>query len=119
MHDKIKDFKCTKCEYTCSFNGALKNHIKRKHDKIKDCICQKCGYACSSNGDLRDHIKSVHERPIMDKRMSLGEYAIFNYLTKNHISFEKEKSFFDLLSPKNQRLRYDFYIQSHNFIVGI
>ena len=49
--------------------------------------------------------------------MSLGEYAIYTYLTKNNIIFEKEKTFNNLLSPKNKLLRYDVYIQSHNLLI--
>ena len=49
--------------------------------------------------------------------MSLGEYAIYDYLTKNKIEFEKEMKFKDLISPKNKLLRYDFYIKSHNLLI--
>ena len=49
--------------------------------------------------------------------MSLGEYAIFNYLTKNNVVFQKEQSFNDLRSPKNKLLRYDFYIETHNLLI--
>ena len=49
--------------------------------------------------------------------MSIGEYAIYNYLTKNNIVFQKEKSFPNLRSPKNKLLRYDFYIESHNLLI--
>jgi hypothetical protein len=117
VHDKIKDVKCDKCDYVCSTNGNLKLHIKRVHEQIKDFKCNKCEFKCATSGHLRRHIKSVHERPITDKHMSLGEYAIYNYLTKNNIVFDKEKSFNDLLSPKNGLLRYDFYIQSHNLLI--
>ena len=117
VHDKIKNIKCDKCVYICSNNSHLKQHIKSFHNKIKDFKCDKCEYACSSNGYLKQHIKSIHERPIMDKHMSLGEYAISNYFIKNNIVFQKEKSFNNLLSPKNKLLRYDFYIQSHNLLI--
>lgn len=117
VHEKIKDFKCNKCEYVCSDNIKLKSHIKRIHDKIKDFKCNKCEYKCVSGGDLKKHINGVHERPIMDKKMSLGEYAIYNYLTKNNIEFVKEHTFNDLKSPKNSLLRYDFYIKSYNLLI--
>jgi len=53
----------------------------------------------------------------MNKHMSLGEFAIYDFLTKNNIEFEKEKKFKNLISPKNKLLRYDFYIQSHNLLI--
>jgi hypothetical protein len=52
----------------------------------------------------------------MDKRMSLNEAVIFNYLTKNNIVFEQEKKY-NLRSPKGSLLRYDFYIPSLNTLL--
>ena len=117
IHNKIKDIKCSKCEYTCSDNGLLTQHIKRIHDKIKDFKCSICEYVSSSDGHLKRHINNVHNKHIINKRMSLGEYAIYDYLTKNKIEFEKEMKFKDLISPKNKLLRYDFYIKSHNLLI--
>jgi len=116
VHDKIKNIKCSKCEYMCSYNCELKRHIKRVHDKIKDIKCSKCQYACSTNSDLKQHMNSIHERPKMNKRMSLNEAIIFNYLTKNNITFEQEKKY-NLRSPKGSLLRYDFYIPSLNTLL--
>ncbi len=145
VHDKIKDIKCDKCEYTCSNITNLKRHIKSIHDKIKDIKCDKCGFVFSTNENLKQHIKqfhnkikdfkcdkceytssaftnlkrhnkTVHERIQMDKRMSLNEAVIFNYLTKNNIVFEQEKKY-NLRSPKGSLLRYDFYIPSLNTLL--
>ena len=117
VHDKTKDIKCDFCNYVCSRNGIMKAHIKRKHDKIKDYKCDKCEYACPAKRDLQLHTASIHERPIMDKHMSLGEYAISNYFITNNIVFEKEKKFFALKSPKGNLLRYDFYVAMHNLLI--
>ena len=117
VHEKIKNVKCLKCEFVCSTNSTLKIHTKHMHDKIKDIKCNQCQYVCSTNGHLKSHIKLIHERPVMDKRMSLGEFVIYTYLAKNNVEFEKEKLFNDLLSPKNGKLRYDFYIQSKNLLI--
>jgi len=35
----------------------LKKHIKRVHDKIKDFECPQCDYKCSDNDALKQHIK--------------------------------------------------------------
>jgi hypothetical protein len=119
VHEKIKDIKCSKCDYECFVSNDLIRHVKNIHDKIKDFKCSnlECNFACSRNENLKRHIKQVHERPIMDKRMTLGEYAIYEYLTKNKIDFEREKKFQGLVSPKNKQLRYDFYIKSHNLLI--
>ena len=116
VHDKIKNIKCSKCEYVCSQNGNLKRHMKTVHEKIKDIKCSKCEYVCSTNDLLKKHMNSIHERPKMDKRMSLNEAVIFNYLTKNNIVFEQEKKY-NLRSPKGSLLRYDFYIPSLNTLL--
>jgi len=116
VHEKIKDIKCSKCDYVCSSNSCLKRHIKNIHDKIKDVKCNKCDYTCSNMDNLTRHIKIMHERPKMDKRMSLNEAIIFNYLTKNNIIFEQEKKY-NLRSPKGSLLRYDFYIPLLNTLL--
>ena len=94
----------------------MKIHLKQVHDKIKNIKCSKCEYVCSTNDLLKKHMNSIHERPKMDKRMSLNEAVIFNYLTKNNITFEQEKKY-NLLSPKGSLLRYDFYIPSLNTLL--
>ena len=55
-------YKCEQCDYSCSTNGHLKQHIKMVHDKIKDIDCEQCDYKCSTNGDLNKHIKQVHSK---------------------------------------------------------
>ena len=62
MHDKIKDFKCDKCEYVCSSKGNLQKHVNIVHAKLKDFKCVKCDYVCSSNDTLKMHIKTVHAK---------------------------------------------------------
>ena len=89
------------------------------HDKIKDVKCDKCEFVCSTNGQLKQHIKQVHERPQTDKRMSLGEFAIHMFLTKQNIEFDREKTFHDLLSSKCRKLRYDFAIHHNDTIMLI
>ena len=110
-------FKCDKCVFESKYNYHLTRHIKSVHDKVKDFKCSKCNYVSSTNEHLTRHIKHVHDRPIMEKRMTLGEYSIYEYLTKNKIEFEREMKFQGLVSPKNKQLRYDFYIKSHNLLI--
>jgi len=119
VHDKCKDIKCDKCDFSASSRSTVARHAKQVHDKIKDFKCDKCAYSSSTNGDLSRHVKFVHDRPQMDKKMSLGEYAIYSFLTKHNISFEKEIKFNDLISTKNKRLRYDFGILYNNIFILI
>lgn len=46
-----------------------------------------------------------------------GEDKIAQYLIKNKIIFEKEKSFDNLFGLKNKRLRYDFYLPNYNLLI--
>ncbi len=90
MHDNIKFLKCNKCLLTFGTNGSLKRHITDVHIKTKNITCSKCDYVCTSNAILKSHEKCFHQRPIMDKHMSLGEYAIYNYLNKKKCISKRE-----------------------------
>lgn len=54
---------------------------------------------------------------INGKKCSKGEYLIYTYLEKNKIKFEKEKTFSTCKSPKNNLLRFDFYIPEFNLLI--
>ena len=57
--EKNKDkFECTECYMKFSVKEGLKCHIKQVHDKIKDFYCKECNYSCSNNNDLRKHSKT-------------------------------------------------------------
>lgn len=47
-------------------------------------------------------------------RSSFGEEKIEKILKENNLFYKKEYSFFDLLSDKNNKLKFDFVIFSDN-----
>lgn len=51
------------------------------------------------------------------KRVSKGEKEIINFLVEHKIYFESEKTFIDCLSPKFNKLRFDFYIPNKNILI--
>jgi hypothetical protein len=57
VHDKIKDMKCSQCEYVTYHSAALSRHIKGVHDKIKDKKCSQCEYVTSYTELLARHRK--------------------------------------------------------------
>ena len=57
IHDKIKDFKCDKCEYKTTTKHNLIHHIKSIHDNIKDFKCDKCEYKTTTKHNLKKHMK--------------------------------------------------------------
>lgn len=48
---------------------------------------------------------------------SLGEANIQKTLQENNISFEKEKTYDNLISDKGQHYRYDFYLLEYNRLI--
>jgi len=91
VHDKIKDIECNLCEYKCSTNGNLQEHIKSVHDKIKDIECNLCEYTCSLNSNLQRHIKIVHDK-IKDIKCNLCEYKCStNSNLQQHIKIVHDK----------------------------
>ena len=51
--------------------------------------------------------------------LSKGEQTIRNFLLKNHIKFEEQKQFINLVSFVNKRFkfRFDFYLPDYNLII--
>ena len=52
-----------------------------------------------------------------NKRVSKGEKEIINFLVEHKIYFEKEKTYPDCLSPKFNKLSFDFYIPEKNILL--
>jgi very-short-patch-repair endonuclease len=52
-----------------------------------------------------------------NKRVSKGEKQILLYLTKYNINYIKEKFFNNCLSPKGNKLRFDFYLPDYNLLI--
>ena len=62
VHQKLKDVKCTHCEFTTSTKGTLKSHVLSKHtrddsDKLKNSHCE---YRTYEKTYLSIREKSVH-----------------------------------------------------------
>ncbi len=51
------------------------------------------------------------------KRCSKGEYRIAKILEYNYIPFIQEKTFDSCRSPKNNLLRFDFFLPDHNILI--
>jgi hypothetical protein len=104
VHDKIKDVQCPQCDYCCSTNGNLKEHIKQVHDRIKDVKCPQCDYKCSRNGTLKKHIKTCTG----EMKCSSGEFAIIQVLDELNVDYIFNQSCWGV---KDKRLlQWDFVI---------
>ncbi len=51
------------------------------------------------------------------KRCSKGEFHIAKLLEFNGVPFIQEKTFESCRSPKNNLLRFDFYLTDHNILI--
>jgi len=52
-----------------------------------------------------------------NKRVSKGEKTIIDFLLDRSIQFESEKTFAECLSPKHNKLRFDFFIPEKNILI--
>ena len=83
---------------------------ERKNGRIiYKCICD-CGkiHFVSSKHLLTGQIQSC------GCQISKGENKISQILTEQHINFETQKTFPNLLSNKNWKMRFDFYLPELN-----
>lgn len=74
--------------------------------------CNICGYKWKTS---LSSLSNGHGCPNCNS--SKGESAISFILTEMGLKFEREKTFPDLISDKNGKLRYDFYVESKNLLI--
>ena len=61
IHEKIKPYECSFCEYKFSHNKNLKTNIKTIHRIIKSYKCSICNTHFKHKYKSRLHIKYVHD----------------------------------------------------------
>ena len=61
VHERIKPFKCNMCQYETAHRPHLKRHIQNVHEGIKEFKCTICDYETAQRVNLKAHIESVHE----------------------------------------------------------
>ena len=59
----VKNWKCQKCELTCSRIGTLKRHVESVHEKQKNFKCEICGKTFARRDYLNGHVTNVHRDP--------------------------------------------------------
>ena len=64
VHEKLKQFKCSQCDYQSATKGNLDTHYRGVHHKIKAFICDHCSYSATTKGNLYQHVKGVHKNAI-------------------------------------------------------
>ena len=92
-------------EYGLKWYNDNKNyHIKRYNENEEQILKYQKEY----------NIKRGHST---GTGQSIHEKEIEKYLIENDIKYESEKTFNDCLSPKNNKLPFDFYLQDYNLII--
>jgi len=51
------------------------------------------------------------------RQRSFGEYYIKQFLDYNQINYTKEKTFLDCVNGKNNKLRFDFFLNDYNVLI--
>ena len=74
VHQNIRAFACTRCDYSAKEKAALKQHEKGIHDQEKEYKCEDCSYATARKAHLHQHIKAKHAQ-IRDVMCDKCEYT--------------------------------------------
>ncbi|KAF2460937.1 hypothetical protein BDY21DRAFT_135734 [Lineolata rhizophorae] len=63
-HQGTRDKKCELCDYTCTTQTSLQNHIRAVHTKEKPYKCNfpGCDFRCSDSSNLSKHAKTHNKR---------------------------------------------------------
>jgi hypothetical protein len=81
VHDRVKQYKCDQCVYSCSQKHHMVDHKKRIHENVKDHGCDECGYAATARGTLSLHKTRVHGKIKNEVNTSLYGCDKCDYLT--------------------------------------
>ena len=90
VHVGIKPFRCNICDYEFATKSKLKQHIESVHEGIKAFKCNICDFKTAKKGTLKKHTESVHEG-IKPFRCNICEYkAGQKHTLKKHIEIFHE-----------------------------
>ena len=57
VHEGVKNFQCTFCDYRCGWASNLKKHIDTVHEGTQNHTCDTCGKAFNRLYNLKQHMK--------------------------------------------------------------
>ena len=94
VHEGVR-YNCESCDYETTQQGHLNAHVKRIHDKIKDFKCSICEYSSQSKQQLAIHI-TTHQTeremvncPLCSKHLLLA--SLKNHIKETHDVQRKHK----------------------------
>ena len=63
IHENMKTFKCSQCEFETARKDSLKRHIESIHENMKTFKCSQCEYETSRKDNFKRHQKIKHGGP--------------------------------------------------------
>lgn len=60
VHQKMKEHKCGKCNYSTTENLKLENHLQFFHKESLILECGKCPYKANNVNVMTRHIDTIH-----------------------------------------------------------
>merc|ERR1712129_548566 len=61
VHEGLKPFICSTCNYNAKKMSALNKHIEQVHEEIKKKECEYCYKRFGTKGSLKRHIDKFHQ----------------------------------------------------------
>lgn len=116
VHDKLKRFSCSQCDYECFEQVKLLSHIERIHKGLREisCLHEKCEMKFFNNSSmkshwLRLHVTDVYNFPCLDT--GCGKLYHFRYQLNNHIQKHHQGNITKYVKREEERLRdvFKFY----------
>jgi len=90
VHNKIRDFKCSKCSKKFGQKAGLLQHIKVVHDKIRDFQCSNCIKKFFSKAHLQWQVRTGHNIEKFKFNICAREFKT-NYSLWKHIKNTHER----------------------------
>lgn len=95
-------------------HGNIYNYNKVVYINWKSKVVIKC----EKHGDfLQSAGKHLSGQGCPKCKMSHGERRVEQFLVKNKIRFENQKTFLDCVGIRNNKLKYDFYLPKYNILI--
>ena len=113
MHEKMKNFECSLCDYNFAQKGSLTQHISSVHEGKKPFECSICDYKCSTKQCLTIHITSIHEgkKPI-ECSICNQKFSVKGKLTQHIEIYHASRAW---LSTRHQFMRARNHLKAFHY----
>ena len=101
----VRDYKCTKCNFSATRKSNFMVHLKRVHEKIKDFECGACSFSAYTKGQVNFHMKVKHLNFAKSFKCQMCDYCtdVRASLENHKKSSHREKDQVDLMCMECNR----------------